>query len=44
MVILELIHASQPDFLEGVRLLDIEPIPKGFLLIHSVLANRFIRR
>ena len=42
MVILELIHAEKPNFLEGLRLLDIEPTPKGLLLIHSVLANRLI--
>jgi len=32
VVILELIHAERPDFLEGLHLLDIKPIPGGQLL------------
>ena len=36
MVILELIHAYKPDFLEGLYLLDTEPIPLGvFWMIHD---------
>ena len=37
MVILELIHASIPDFVEGLYLLDIEPTQAlpGFVVIHD---------
>ena len=37
MVILELIHASIPDFLEGLCLLDTEPTQAllGFVVIHD---------
>ena len=36
MVILELIHAYKPDFLEGLYLLDTEPILLGvFWMIHN---------
>ena len=43
MVILELIHAQKPDFLEGLYLLDTEPIRlAGCWMIHSVLANRLL--
>jgi hypothetical protein len=37
VVILELIHASRPDFLEGLYLLDKEPIHAlhGFVVIHN---------
>ena len=42
MVILELIHASRPDFAEGLCLLATEPTqaPPGFLVIHSNRTNR----
>ena len=37
MVILELIHASVPDFVEGLCLLDIEPTQAlpGYVVIHD---------
>ena len=42
MVILELIHASKPDFAEGLCLLDPEPTqaPPGHVVIHDNLTNR----
>ena len=42
MVILELIHAPRPDFVEGLCLLDTEPTqaPPGFLVIHDNRTNR----
>ncbi len=44
MVILELIHAYKPDFAEGLRLLDTEPIQAwpGFLVIHDNRAKRML--
>ena len=37
MVILELIHASRPNFMEGLCLLDTEPTQArpGFVVIHD---------
>ena len=42
MVILELIHASKPDFAEGLRLLDTELSQAwpGLLVTHDNRANR----
>lgn len=40
MVILELIHAKNPDFAEGMYLLDKKPMPSGSLVIHDNLTNR----
>ena len=42
VVILELIHASKPDFAEGLCLLDTEPTqaPPGHVVIHDNLTNR----
>ena len=40
MVILELIHAPKPDFAEGLYLLDTEPIPSGFWMIHNKRTER----
>ncbi len=42
MVILELIHASKPDFEEGLCLLDTEPTQAllGCLVIHNNRSNR----
>ena len=40
MVILELIHAQKPDFSEGLYLLDTEPIPSGFWMIHNKRTER----
>ena len=42
MVILELIHAPRPDFVEGLCLLDTEPTQAlpGFLVIHDNRTNR----
>ena len=42
MVILELIHAPRPDFVEGLCLLDTEPTqaPPGFVVIHNNRTNR----
>lgn len=42
MVILELIHASKPDFAEGLCLLDTEPTqaPPGHVVIHDNSTNR----
>ena len=42
MVILEPIHASKPDFAEGLCLLDTEPtqVPPGHVVIHDNLTNR----
>ena len=42
MVILELIHAPRPDFVEGSCLLDTEPTQAlpGFLVIHDNRTNR----
>ena len=42
MVILELIHAPRPDFVEGLCLLDTEPTQAlpGTLVIHNNLTNR----
>ena len=46
MVILELIHASKPDFAEGLCLLDTEPtqVSPGHVVIHDNLTNRVCRR
>ena len=35
VVILELIHAYNVDFLEDVYLLDTEPMPSGFWMTHN---------
>ena len=44
MVILELIHAPNPDFLEGMYLLDTEPIDPGrFRMIHNKRTERMAR-
>ena len=42
LVILELIHASKPDFAEGLCLLDTEPtqVPPGHVVNHDNLTNR----
>ena len=42
MVILELIHAPKPDFLEGLCLLDTEltQAPPGLLVIHNNRTDR----
>ena len=42
MVILELIHAPKPNFLEGLCLLDTEPTqaPPGLDVIHNNRTNR----
>ena len=42
MVILELIHAPKPNFLEGLCLLDTEPTqaPPGLEVIHNNRTNR----
>lgn len=42
VVILELIHASKPDFAEGLCLLDTEPtqVPPGHVVIHDNFTNR----
>ena len=42
MVILELIHAPKPDFLEGLCLLDTEPtqVRPGLVVIHNNRTNR----
>jgi hypothetical protein len=42
VVILELIHAPRPDSVEGLYLLDTEPIQAlpGFLVIHTNRSNR----
>ena len=41
MVILELIHAQKPDFLEGLYLLDTEPIRlAGCWMIHNKRTER----
>lgn len=42
VVILEPIHASKPDFAEGLCLLDTEPtqVPPGHVVIHDNLTNR----
>ena len=42
MVILELIHASRPNFVEGLCLLGTEPTqaPPGLLVIHDNRTNR----
>ena len=42
MVILELIHASKPNFVEGLCLLDTEPTqaPPGLLVIHNNRTDR----
>ena len=42
VVILELIHASKPDFAEGLCLLDTEPtqVSPGHVVIHDNLTNR----
>ena len=37
---MELIHAQNPDFLEGVYLLDTEPVPSGFWMIHNKRTER----
>ena len=44
MVILELIHAPKPDFVEGLCLLDTEPTqaPPGQLVIHDNRTNRML--
>ena len=41
VVILELIHASKPDFAEGLCLLDTEPtqVSPGHVVIHDNLTN-----
>ena len=43
MVILELIHAKNPDFLEGMYLLDKKPMP-GIDLVLLVIHNNFSNR
>jgi hypothetical protein len=42
VVILELIHAPKPDFVEGLCLLDTEPTqaPPGLEVIHNNRTNR----
>ena len=42
VVILELIHASKPNFAEGLCLLDTEPtqVPPGHVVIHDNSTNR----
>jgi hypothetical protein len=42
VVILQLIHASKPNFAEGLCLLDTEPTqaPPGFLVTHNNYMNR----
>ena len=42
VVILELIHASKPDFAEGLCVLDTEPtqVPPGHVVIHNNSTNR----
>ena len=42
MVILELIHAPKPDFVEGLCLLDTEPtqLRAGIVVIHNNRTNR----
>ena len=42
VVILELIHASKPDFAEGLCLLDTKPTqaPPGHVVIHDNSTNR----
>ena len=42
VVILDLIHASKPDFAVGLSLLDTEPtqVPPGYVVIHDNLTNR----
>ena len=37
---LELIHASRPNFTDGLYLLDTEPIPSGFWMIHNKRTER----
>ena len=37
---LELIHASRPNFTDGLYLLDTEPIPSGFWMIHNKRMER----
>jgi hypothetical protein len=45
VVILELIHATNPDFLEGMYLLDKKPTrATGFLVIHDNFSNRMALR
>ena len=46
MVILELIHAPKPDFVEGLCLLDTEPTqaPPGIEVIHNNRTDRMVRR
>ena len=46
MVILELIHAPKPDFVEGLCLLDTEltQAPPGLLVIHNNRTDRMVRR
>ncbi len=45
MVILELIHATNPDFSEGMYLLDKKPTrATGFLVIHDNFSNRMALR
>ena len=45
MVILELIHASKPDFSEGLCLLDTKPIHAlhGIVVIHNNRSNRMAK-
>lgn len=43
MVILELIHANNPDFLEGKYLLDTKPM-QGLALGDVVIHNNFTNR
>ena len=46
MVILELIHAPKPNFVEGLYLLDTEPTqaPLGLVVIHNNRTDRMVRR
>lgn len=44
MVILELIHAKNPDCSGGVYLLDKKSMPSGSLMIHNNLSNRMALR
>ena len=45
MVILELIHAQRPDFLEGLYLLDKKPTrATGLLVIHNNFTDRMASR
>ena len=40
VLIVELIRAFRPDFSEGSYLLDTEPIPSGFWMIHDKRTER----